>query len=129
LFVAALLAFGLASPTLEAKKRVVLLPFDADDAKEAGKTVRSFIQDLLKNNYDYVQKKDLKESGGEEIDFRDLSAETVKKLSNQFTITAWVGAEIKKVKPNTFLFKTKIDSWENGEIRSRRNILSKASPP
>ncbi len=108
---------------------MVLLPFDADDAKEAGKTVRSFIQDLLKNNYDYVQKKDLKESGGEEIDFRDLSAETVKKLSNQFTITAWVGAEIKKVKPNTFLFKTKIDSWENGEIRSRRNILSKASPP
>lgn len=128
LFVATLLAVGLSSPDLQAKKRVVLLPFDADDAKEAGKNIRTFIQDLLKNNYDYVQKKDLKESGEEEIDFRDLNPDTVKKLSKQFSITAWVGAEIKKEKLGKFVFKTKIYSWETGEILEQKEYNYKGKP-
>ncbi|PKN26586.1 MAG: hypothetical protein CVU65_05190 [Deltaproteobacteria bacterium HGW-Deltaproteobacteria-22] len=110
-----------------AKKRVVLLPFDADSAKDAGKTVRGFIQDLLKNNYEYVLKKDLKEAEGAEIDFRDLTPETVKKISKQFSITAFVGAEINKVK-GSYVFKTKIYNWETGEIVTPKEFTFRGKP-
>lgn len=128
LFFATLFTVGLPSSNVQATKRVVLLPFDADDAKESGKTIRSFIQDLLKNNYEYVQKKDVKETVEEEIDFRNISPDDIKKLSNKFTITAWVGAEIKKVKFNTFLFKTKIYSWETGEIVEQKEYTYRGKP-
>ncbi len=127
LFAAVLLA-GMPVASVQAKKRVVLLPFDADDAKESGKTIRTFIQDLLKNNYDYVQKKDLKEAEGEEIDFRDLTPDTVKKFSKMFSITAWVGAEIKKEKLGKFVFRTKIYSWETGEILEQKEYTYKGKP-
>jgi len=127
LFVAAFSTLALRPATATAKKRVVLLPFDADVAKEHGKNIRGFIQDLLKNNYEYVLKKDLKEAEGEEIDFRDLSADDVKKISKQFSITAFVGAEITKVKAN-FVFKTKIYSWETGEVLPAKEYTFKGKP-
>jgi len=127
LLAAALSMFTLRPATALAKKRVVLLPFDADAAKDHGKTVRGFIQDLLKNNYEYVLKKDLKEAEGDEIDFRDLAPDTVKKISRQFSITAFVGAEINKVK-GSFVFKTKIFSWETGEPLPAKEYTFKGKP-
>ncbi len=127
LVAAALSTLVLTPSTALAKKRVVLLPFDADASPAHGKTIRSFIQDLLKNNYEYVLKKDLKEAEGEEIDFRALSADDVKKISKQFSITAFVGAELVKVKAN-FVFKTKIYSWETGEPLPVKEYTFKGKP-
>ncbi len=127
LLAAALTTLSLQPSNALAKKRVVLLPFDADAAKDHGKTIRGFIQDLLKNNYEYVLKKDLKEAEGDEIDFRDLSPDTVKKISKQFSITAFVGAELNKVK-GSFVFKTKIYSWESGEPLPAKEYTFKGKP-
>jgi len=127
LFAAAFSMMALQPRAALAKKRVVLLPFDADAAKDAGKTVRGFIQDLLKNNYEYVLKKDLKEAEGTEIDFRDLTPATVKKISKQFSITAFVGAEINKSK-GAFVFKTKIYNWETGELLEQKEYTFRGKP-
>ncbi len=129
LFFAILLSSARLLPAeVHAKKRVVLLPFESDANRQAGKRVRDFIRDLLQNNYDYVTKKDMKdETEGDDLDFRNMDAETIKKLANQFSITAFVGAEITRSK-GAFLFKTKIYSWEDGEMVASREYTFRGQP-
>ncbi|MBN2723819.1 MAG: hypothetical protein JXR95_07105, partial [Deltaproteobacteria bacterium] len=113
------LMLSIFSSGISAKKKIVLLPFEYKVNKKSGKAVRKFIQKILKNNYEYITKKTIKETMGKDVDWDNVTPEQLKEISGKFMITAYVGGTIKKVK-RKFVFVPRLLSWETGE-----NIISK----
>ncbi len=98
---------------VQAKKKVVLLPFQWKANKAGGKKVRKFIQTLLKGNYEYITKKTMKQDEGD-IDFRDINTTKIKELANKFGITAFVGGKAER-KRYKYSYTIIVYGWKDGK--------------
>lgn len=110
-----LLAVSLFATSVQAKKKIVLLPFEYKQHKKAGVEIRKFLRTILQNNYEYITKKTIETTIGKELDWKKVDAKQFKDLSNKFMITAYVGGELKKVKYK-WTFTVKIYDWKTGEV-------------
>ncbi|MBU1239474.1 hypothetical protein KKF84_04855 [Myxococcota bacterium] len=96
----------------QAKKKVVLLPFNTKANKAGGKKVRNFIKTLLKGNYDYITKKSMKQDEGK-IDFKNLSTAQIKELCGKFGITVFVGGKAER-KRRKYSYTVIVYNWKDG---------------
>ncbi|MGM0596217.1 MAG: hypothetical protein ACQES9_04190 [Myxococcota bacterium] len=112
----------------EDKKRVVLLPFDSGKNKKGTYKIRTFIKNLLKSNFDYLVKKDIKEAEGE-IDFYNIKPPKIKDICAKFGVTAFISGKMVRKSRRKYIFTSIIYSWEEGKpIFEKEFVLRRYLP-
>ncbi len=114
--------------TAQEKKRVVLLPFDHGKNKRGTYKIRTFIKNLLKSNFDYLVKKDIKEVEGD-IDFDNIKPPKIKSICSKFGVTAFIGGKMVRKSRRRYIFTSIIYSWKEGKpIFEKEFVLRRYNP-